>query len=159
MQKRVLIKTKTTRSLASPETQEGGIQNNITAIKFEPEEDILETTYEGTVTVEDGIFTLSYTDILDYGRVYTRLSFALDDPKTVAINRDGAASISLVFKSGQRHICCFNTPIMRIELCTNTKKLINGLHVTGMLRLEYVIEIHGAITEKTKMVYRISDLD
>ena len=64
--------------------------------------------------------------------------------------RDGAVSTVLVFESGKRHHCIYQTPFMPIEVCVHTLKVENRLLEEGYLNLDYIIEIRGARAERTK---------
>ena len=81
----------------------------------------------------------------------TKIGFDLDCPGLVSMLRGGAVSTALVFEEGRRHICVYNTPFSSFEVCIHTLKVENNILTSGELYLDYLIEIHGARTERCKM--------
>ena len=81
----------------------------------------------------------------------TKIGFDLDFPNLVTMLRGGSVSTALVFEPHQRHICVYNTPFSSFEVCVHTLEIKNELLETGTLYLDYLIEIHGARTERCQM--------
>ena len=81
----------------------------------------------------------------------TKIGFDLDTPLLVTMLRGGSVSTALVFEPHQRHICVYNTPFSSFEVCVHTLEVKNGLLESGRLYLDYLIEIHGARTERCQM--------
>lgn len=81
----------------------------------------------------------------------TKIGFDLETPELVTMLRGGSVSTALVFEPHQRHICVYNTPFSSFEVCVHTLEVKNDLLESGKLYLDYLIEIHGARTERCKM--------
>ena len=81
----------------------------------------------------------------------TKIGFDLDTPDLVTMLRGGSVSTSLVFEPHKRHICVYNTPFSSFEVCVHTLTVQNDLLELGKLYLDYLIEIHGARTERCQM--------
>lgn len=81
----------------------------------------------------------------------TKIGFDLDMPELVSMLRGGAVNTALIFEEGRRHICVYNTPFSSFEVCIHTLKVQNNILESGELYLDYLIEIHGARTERCKM--------
>ena len=81
----------------------------------------------------------------------TKIGFDLDCPELVSMLRGGAVNTALIFEEGRRHICVYNTPFSSFEVCIHTLKVENNILTSGKLYLDYLIEIHGARTERCKM--------
>lgn len=81
----------------------------------------------------------------------TKIGFDLDAPSLVTMLRGGSVSTALVFEPHQRHICVYNTPFSSFEVCVHTLEVKNELLESGKLYLDYLIEIHGARTERCQM--------
>ena len=64
--------------------------------------------------------------------------------------REGVVSTALVFETGKRHHCVYQTPFMPFEVCVYTKKVENHIVDGGYLELDYMIEIRGARAERTQ---------
>ena len=85
----------------------------------------------------------------------TKIAFRLDDPELVTMMRGGAVSTALVFQPHQRHVCVYNTPFSAFEVCVHTLEVRNELLEKGEMYLDYLIEIHGAKTERCKMTLTV----
>ncbi len=81
----------------------------------------------------------------------TKIGFDLDTPQLVTMLRGGSVSTALVFEPHERHICVYNTPFSSFEVCVHTLEVKNELLESGRLYLDYLIEIHGARTERCQM--------
>ena len=81
----------------------------------------------------------------------TKIGFDLDMPELVTMLRGGSVSTALVFEPHCRHICVYNTPFSSFEVCVHTLSVQNDLMESGKLYLDYLIEIHGARTERCQM--------
>ena len=81
----------------------------------------------------------------------TKIGFDLNMPELVSMLRGGAVNTALIFEEGRRHICVYNTPFSSFEVCIHTLKVQNNILESGELYLDYLIEIHGARTERCKM--------
>ena len=81
----------------------------------------------------------------------TKIGFDLDTPELITMLRGGSVSTALVFEPHQRHICIYNTPFSSFEVCVHTLEVKNDILESGSLYLDYLIEIHGARTERCRM--------
>ena len=110
-------------------------------------------TSEAKLIFEDGTVTLLYDDneLFDGENTKTSISFSEAQPEVLTLIRDGNISNAMVFEKGKRHISVYNTPFMPFELCIHTLKVKNNLLRTGVIELDYIIEIHGVQTERTIM--------
>ncbi len=85
----------------------------------------------------------------------SKLGFDLDRPELVSMLRSGSVSTALIFEPHRRHICVYQTPFSEFEVCVQTLEIRNRLLTAGELYLDYLIEIHGAKTERCKMYLSI----
>lgn len=81
----------------------------------------------------------------------TKLGFDRAVPELISLLRGGTVSTALVFESRKRHVCVYDTPFSGFEVCVQTIEVRNELLTKGELYLDYLIEIHGARTERCKM--------
>ena len=81
----------------------------------------------------------------------TKIGFDPAMPELVTMLRGGSVSTALVFEPHYRHICVYNTPFSSFEVCVHTLEVKNELLERGRLYLDYLIEIHGARTERCQM--------
>jgi len=87
----------------------------------------------------------------------TKLGFDFACPELVTMLRGGSVSTALVFEPKKRHVCVYNTPFSSFEVCVQTLEVRNELLQKGELYLDYLIEIHGARTERCKMTVTVRE--
>ena len=85
----------------------------------------------------------------------TTIGFDRNNPDLISMMRTGVVRTALTFESGKRHFCLYNTPYSDFEVCVRTIAVENALLTEGTLRLDYLIEIHGAQAEHCKMTISI----
>ncbi len=124
-----------------------------------PEPEKMEMKTIGKFSVRDGRAEVSYEESEATGMEgsSTSVSFDMTCPGIVTMVRKGMVSCALVFERGKRHHCVYNTPYMPFEVCVNTFEVKNRIADTGVLELDYVVEIRGARAERTKFCMRIMD--
>lgn len=151
--KEVRIRLKSVRyeveaSLFSNEEDE--MQPMAEDLQNEPE--VIEIHSLGTMETKDGRVEIAYeeTEATGMEGATTAVSFMTEQIGVVSMLRDGAVSTVLVFESGKRHHCIYQTPFMPFEVCVHTLKVENRLLEEGYLNLDYIIEIRGARAERTK---------
>lgn len=129
---------------------EDGIQMMAEDTQNEPE--IIEIYSLGSMVTKEGRVEIAYeeTEATGMEGATTAVSFMLEQPGVVSMLRDGAVSTVLVFETGKRHHCIYQTPFMPFEVCVHTLKVENRLLEDGVLNLDYMIEIRGARAERTK---------
>ena len=116
------------------------------------EPEVIEIHSLGTMETKDGRVEIAYeeTEATGMEGATTAVSFMTEQSGVVSMIRDGAVSTVLVFESGKRHHCVYQTPFMPFEVCVHTLKVENRLLDEGYLNLDYIIEIRGARAERTK---------
>ena len=142
-------------SLFSSEGQEDAQSWSSDAKELEPE--VIEINTVGHRTEEDGRIEFSYdeTEVTGMEGSMTAISYVKSQPGVLSMIRKGMVSTVLVFEAGKRHHCVYNTPYMPFEVCVHTLKVENYFEETGVLELDYVIEIRGAKAERTKFQMEI----
>lgn len=108
---------------------------------------------EGLFKCESGEVRLSYDDseLFDGSKSAVCLVYRQESPELVTMCREGDVSTAMVFEPGKRHISVYRTPFAPFELCVRTYSVKNRLETSGTMELNYVIEVHGVHTERTKM--------
>lgn len=86
----------------------------------------------------------------------TTVSFDRSQPELVSMLRDGVVNTALIFEPNKRHICLYKTPFSDFEICVRTIEVRNQLLEKGELFLDYLMEIHGASTERCKLTLRVN---
>lgn len=77
-------------------------------------------------------------------------------PGLISMLRSGPVSTALIFEAGKRHTCVYDTPFSSFDVCVVTRRVRNDLLRTGVLELDYIIEIHGAQAERCRMTLTVT---
>ena len=112
---------------------------------------------EGELTVGNSRVEITYAEDVVTGMEgsVTTLSYDRKTPSVVVMQRTGPVDTALIFEKGVRHICVYHTPFSVFEMVICALSVRNRILETGELDLDYLIEIHGARTERCKMKIRI----
>lgn len=139
-------------------------EEELPAIPSAPNGDGEESTEEDTEMLMEGALLTSPTRVeLVYeeteltgmeGSVST-IGFDRASPGLVTMLRSGLVSTALVFEAGRRHTCVYNTPFSSFDVCVVTKKVNNDLLRSGVLELDYLIELHGAQAERCRITVNV----
>ena len=131
----------------------------------EPSDDgVIEMMTEAEVKTDGGRLIIAYdeTEITGMGESKTEISFMQGDPTVISVMRTGDVRTALVIEQGVRHICTYDTPVMPFEVCTYARKAVNTITEDGgEMHLDYIVEIHGALAQRTLLdvVLRRTDAD
>ena len=107
-----------------------------------------------SIDVRDGRLIIAYDDAIDKDEppVPTELSFRLDDPGLITLERHGFLRAVMIFEAGQRHRATYKTPLSNFEMTVFTRTAQNSLTPDGgTLSLEYAIEFRAAAEQKVKL--------
>lgn len=123
----------------------------------EPAPETFEIRTQGRMTTDGERVNIQYDETEATGMMGSRtsVSFMKNEPSVVTMMREGGVSTNLVFESGKRYRCVYQTPYMPFEICVRTIKVENNLMGLGTLSLDYVIEIRGAKAERNKLFLQI----
>ena len=101
---------------------------------------------------------LSYveSDDSDLAGDLTKVIFYKDAPDTIVINRIGTnANTVLVIEKGKRNYSSYETEYMPFEICTYSTNVKNTMNAKGgRITADYIIEIKGAVAEKSHLDIR-----
>lgn len=138
-----------------PDDEFGIPEENEVAVE---ENSVIEMTSEGLLRTEGKRVVISYdeSELTGMQGSRTEVGFDLDSPELITMMRTGSVTTALVFEKGKRHICTYRTEYMPFEICVNTKDVKNDLLVSGVIELDYIIEIRGAQAERTFFRIEIS---
>jgi uncharacterized beta-barrel protein YwiB (DUF1934 family) len=85
----------------------------------------------------------------------TAIGFHRNNPALISMIRTGIVRTALTFEEGKRHFCVYNTPYSNFEVCVRAICVENELLEKGTLKLDYVVEIHGAQAEHCRMTVSV----
>jgi len=89
----------------------------------------------------------------------TVVAFDPGQPDMLMMSRTGAYNSLLTFEGGRRHICSYQTPDTPFQICVTTHALDNRITGSGgTLRLEYALEINGAVAERNELNITVSKM-
>ena len=141
-----------------PHTEKKGGPTDHRSQKAAPSSNTIELESEGVMRVKDGRLEISYeeTELTGMAGSTTAVSFEEGAPGLVTMIREGSVNTVLVFEENRRNICAYETEYMPFEICIHTYAVDNKItRDGGMLSLDYVIEIHGSATERTKFTLEV----
>ncbi len=119
----------------------------------------IDIDYEGVLFVRNGRLTVRYDESELTGMVgaVTEISFALDEPGIVMMNRSGAVRGSLCFEMGSRIDCVQDTGEMILSFVVDTEALQNELSEDGgELKIAYCMEFRGSPVQRSLMHITVS---
>ncbi|MBR7097908.1 MAG: DUF1934 domain-containing protein [Clostridia bacterium] len=119
-----------------------------------------EIMMEGRIVTTSRRVELIYheTELTGMEGSVTKIGFEPNTPELISMLRGGSVSTALIFEPHQRHVCVYNTPFSSFEVCVHTLEVKNQLLECGELFLDYLIEIHGARTERCKMTLKYHEI-
>ena len=85
----------------------------------------------------------------------TSIGFDSAAPHVISMMRTGLVSTGMIFEAGKRHMCIYHTPFSDFEVCVRAFTVNNQLLTEGRLELDYLVEIHGAQTERCRMTVTV----
>ena len=122
--------------------------------------DVITTYFDGLITENGDTTHITYFEGEKSGMdgVKVVVAFNKNEPKEVTITRSGSVNTVMLFSQGERTISVYNTPYMPFELGIYAKKVDNRILDDGVLELSYIIEVKGALAQKTEMRMEIKGI-
>lgn len=124
----------------------------------EEQEEKIEISTDGVLSLEKGRFSISYdeTELTGMNGAQTVLEFDEACPEVVTMTRSGTVSTSMIFKENSRYMSTYETGIMPLEMCIDTKSVENSLDTDGgEIIIDYTMEIHGICMERTYLTVTV----
>lgn len=124
------------------------------------ENEHIESISEGIIR-DDGVNTVieyEENELSGMSGSITSVTFGNDTPGVVSMIREGIVSTALTFETHRRHICQYEAPFLSFEVSVHTILVDNRIKSDGILKLDYVIEIHGAQAERTILTMKIKEI-
>ncbi len=119
----------------------------------------IDIDYEGTLFVHDGRLTVKYDESELTGMIgaTTEISFDLNEPGIVVMNRSGAVRSSLCFEKDSKIECVQDTGEMMLSFVVDTEALQNDLcEDGGELKIRYCMEFRGSPVQRSIMHITVS---
>ncbi|MBE6624874.1 MAG: DUF1934 domain-containing protein [Ruminococcaceae bacterium] len=121
--------------------------------------DTITSYYEGDICVEGDEVKISYVESGgDMEGVNTTVSYSISNPDELTISREGEVNAIMLFSRGKRTISIYQTPFMPFEIGIYTSRIKNEIMDKGTLELSYIIEIKGALAQKTELKMEIKKI-
>ena len=126
------------------------------------EPQILEVVTTATYAEENGRVTISYdeSEVLGMPQTLTQITYRLEDPCSIAIVRTGGAGCVFVIEEGKRNPGDYRVGnLISLMLSIYGRKVSNTVKDgVGDLEFEYIVEMGGNKTQRTKMSITLSKL-
>jgi uncharacterized beta-barrel protein YwiB (DUF1934 family) len=122
--------------------------------------DTITSYYEGDISVEGDEVKISYVESgNEMDGVNTTVSYKISNPDELTISREGEVNAIMLFSRGKRTISIYQTPFMPFEIGIYANRIKNAIMEKGTLELSYIIEIKGALAQKTELKMEIKKYD
>ena len=138
------------------ETEDGGIDFGALLGEMpEPTEMLM----EGRLVTNSTRVELMYeeSELTGMEGSVTSIGFDRNNPSLISMMRTGTVRTALTFEEGRRHFCVYNTPYSDFEVCVRAVCVENELLTSGRMKLDYVVEIHGAQAEHCRMTISVKN--
>lgn len=118
---------------------------------------VLEIVCEGEIKEDNGRVVLKYLENADLLADWvTTVSFDINDPNIITVERSGAMSHALVIDQGVRQFSVYTTPYGPFEMCVYGKKVSNLMTANGgSMVLDYTVELKGMTAQRTTMTIEV----
>ncbi len=119
----------------------------------------LEIVTTATVCEKDGRVTITYDDseILGNPKSLTQVTFMKDEPGYITVIRSGAFSSILIVEQGRHNQGEYKMGPYAIPVTIFGRRVINTVSDSeGILELDFVIELSGSDTQRTRMKFTLS---
>ena len=128
---------------------------------FFASEPVLDNQYDGEITVEGDDVRITYHEDSGSGMegVDAVVAFKISEPHEVTITRSGEVNTIMLFSQGERTISVYQTPFMPFELGIYAKRVDNRILSDGVLEIFYIVEIKGALAQKTELKLEVKKYD
>lgn len=123
--------------------------------------DTITSYYDGEITVLDDEVRICYKEDDGSGMegVDTTVSYKLSAPDEITISRCGEVNTIMLFSRGKRTISIYQTPFMPFEVGIYASSIKNEIIDSGVLEIAYIVEIKGALAQKTELKLEIKKYD
>ncbi len=123
--------------------------------------DTITSYYDGEISVLGDEVRVCYIEDDGSGMdgVNTTVSYKLSSPDEITISRSGEVSTIMLFSRGKRTISVYQTPFMPFEVGIYASAIKNEIIDSGVLEISYIVEIKGALAQKTELKMEIKKYD
>lgn len=121
--------------------------------------DGVELLTQGSLRLEDGVYTLTYQESQVTGMEGTQTTIQVErDGERVTLMRTGGYNSQMVFEEGRRHLSLYQTPYGSMTVGINTWHLLAELDEHGgEIEVDYMIEIEHAAVGRNVFQIRIKE--
>lgn len=117
--------------------------------------DSTELMTEGTMTIRDGSFYLSYQETELTGMEGTTTTFAVEGSR-VTLRRSGTLNSQMVFEEGKQHSSLYSTPFGDLTVDISTGFLKHNLTERGgLMEIKYSIAVEHTVTGRNCFKIRV----
>ena len=123
--------------------------------------DTITTYFDGELTIDGDDVRISYKedDASGMGGSDTVIAFKKSDPCEVTLTRSGVVSTIMLFSKGRRTISVYNTDFMSFDIGVFAQRVENNILTDGTLEILYLIEVKGALAQKTELKLGLKTYD
>ncbi len=114
----------------------------------------IDVDYTGVMTTRDGRLVIRYdeSELTGMPGATTEVSFALDNPDIVMMQRSGTVNTSFCFSRDERIECVQDTGELTLSFVISTDALQNAIGEDGGdLKISYGMEVRGSLVQRSLM--------
>lgn len=121
------------------------------------QEDVMELVTQGTLSGQEGDFSLSYRESELTGLEGTTTTFHIEKDQITLI-REGTLSSEMIFQVGKKHFSPYQTPFGGIILGVNTQKAFSDMTETGgSISIRYIMEVENERVGENSFEIQVSE--
>ena len=127
----------------------------------EPEKDNIRITSEGVMSFDGKRVEICYDEIMgEDGHAQNILSFDVNEPNMVTLERSGAVSCIMTFSENGRYGGLYDMGFAAFDFTVVTKRISNKLTFEkgGILMLDYSTEIQNVSVQTSRFRFDISPI-
>lgn len=115
--------------------------------------DTITTYFDGELTVDGDDVQIRYTedDASGMGGSDTVIAFKKSSPCEVTLTRSGVVDTIMLFSKGRRTISVYQTEFMNFDIGIFAQQVENNIFTDGSLCITYLVEVKGALAQKTEL--------
>lgn len=119
--------------------------------------DATELMTEGTLSVTEEGFLLTYEETELTGMAGTTTTFEIQGPR-VLLRRSGAVNSQMVFEEGRQHTSLYETPFGEMSIDIQTSLLRHSITERGgLMEIKYSIAVEHSVTGRNCFKIRVRE--
>lgn len=122
--------------------------------------DVTTFTTNGTLSVADGVYTLSYFESEMIGAKGVKTELTIEHCRKATLARKGGMESRMTVEKGRRHSCLYNTPHGDFVIGTYGEALLAELDESGgKIYMSYTLDVNSGLLSKNIMEIKVKEIE